>query len=204
MSRNNDIDWEKIERLYRLGQLSVREIARQCATQASTIIRRAKKDSWTQDLSMLVRQKSNATLLSNTSATPITRADIDVAVATVVDVVRSHRRGIESGRNIVNLLMQQLCASANTRDELEGIIDEETKADATTQRRAQLMRAVSLPAQAGVLRDLTAAMKNLIPLERQAFNIGDEPPKDSLEQLTDAQIRQRANELAAELGLPGI
>lgn len=49
MARNPLLDWEKIEKLYRLGQLSVREIAKQCETQASSITRRAERDGWTRD-----------------------------------------------------------------------------------------------------------------------------------------------------------
>lgn len=195
MGRNKNIDWERIEKLYRLGQLSVREIARQQEVQPSTITRRAEKDGWTQDLSELVRQKSNATLLSNTNATPLTRADVDVAVATVVQVVREHRRDISTGRGIVNLLMSQLVDVVGQRNDFEELIDLECAADKTTERRTKLMKAVSIPAHAGTVRDLSVAMKNLVYLERQAFNIADgaEPPPP------DLPLAERVDEGFADL-----
>lgn len=58
----------------------------------------------------------------------------------------------------------------------------ETKGDETSRRRTQLMRLVSLASHAGVLRDLSAAMKNLIPLERQAYNLDEQEHEEPYEE----------------------
>lgn len=201
MTRNNDIDFEKMEKLYRLGQLSIREIARQCDTQPSTVTRRAAKCHWTQDLSTIIAQRSTAALLSNTHATPPTREDVDVAVATVVQVVRSHRQDISHGRDIVALLLGQLVDVAQSRDELEGIIDQETFDAKTPQRRAHLMRAIAIPAHAKVISDLSTAMKNLVALERQAFNISDIAAPSAIEEATDDELDRAIAMYAAKAGV---
>lgn len=54
----------------------------------------------------------------------------------------------------------------NPRDEL---------AQDDSERRAKLMKAVALPTHASTMRDLSTAMKNLMMLERQAFNVPDAP-----------------------------
>jgi len=64
----------------------------------------------------------------------------------------------------------------------------------TTQgKRSGLLRAVSLPARAGVMRDLANATKILVGLEREAFGIVPEVAKPS------AAMAQSADELRAEL-----
>lgn len=55
-----------------------------------------------------------------------------------------------------------------------------------------MLKAISLPSHAGVLRDLSTALKNLVPLERQAYNI-----KDELEQ--GSTYEQRLIQLANEV-----
>jgi hypothetical protein len=61
------------------------------------------------------------------------------------------------------------------RDELENLITLETAEDAGVERRAKLMKGVSLPTHAATVRDLSMALKNLVMvmLERQAFNVPD-------------------------------
>lgn len=54
MGRRSDIDWEAVETAFRISQLSVRQIAEQHSTEASTITRRAKKHGWERDLSQAV------------------------------------------------------------------------------------------------------------------------------------------------------
>ena len=57
------IDWEAVERDYRVGQLSLRALAEKHGTTASTISRRAAKHGWVQDASQEVRERTRAALL---------------------------------------------------------------------------------------------------------------------------------------------
>jgi hypothetical protein len=49
--KQDDIDWPAIERDFRLGQFSVRQIAANHGVNASSISRRAEKERWAQDRS---------------------------------------------------------------------------------------------------------------------------------------------------------
>lgn len=46
MARRNDIDWERIQRLYVAGQLTIRQVADECGVSDSQIRVRAKKEGW--------------------------------------------------------------------------------------------------------------------------------------------------------------
>lgn len=184
-------DWEAVEKLYRAGVLSVRAIGELYGVTEGAIRKRAKKEGWERDLTAKVQQKARDELVRNEVRTAHANADgvrteqeiVSQAAMTVVEVVRSHRRDIAAGRNVVALLAAQLFEAAERRPELEAIIEEVTAEDASNDRRRALMRAVSLPTHAGTAKDLAAAMKYLIGLERQAFNVPDvpeqEPPDDT-------------------------
>lgn len=193
MTERKPIDWQAIEREYRVGQLSLRALAEKHGTTASTISRRAAKFGWVQDASQEVRERTRAALLvtaeegegaCNTVAsarnTP-TREDIDVAVQTNLVVMGRHRKDIAHGHRIVGLLFQQLEEAAQSRAELEGAIDAECADDETGQRKGRMLKAISLPVHAGVIRDLSTALKNLIPLERQAYNLDEVSSEESIE-----------------------
>ena len=194
MSRRNDIDWEKIETLYRLGQLSVRDIAANCGVQHSTIVRRAKAAGWVRDLSDQVRRETKAALIRGnaprTSDAPKeapspTRAEMDSAVRVNVAVQLSHRADVKDAKDIVRALLGQLKEALGSREALEDTVVEMTEPGP---RRAAMLRAVSLPAHAGVVRDLTAALKNLIPLERQAYSMDDAIEVNSYEEMLDRAL----------------
>ncbi len=178
-------DWESIERLYRAGVLSIREIAKIHEVSDTAIRKKAKELGWERDLTAKVQAKARDELVRASVRTALTRENlrterdiIEEAALTVVAVVREHRSGIATARRIVAVRSGQLLAAAGQRDALEVLIEEETAADASSDRRNKLYKAISLPSHATTARDLSMAMKNLIALERQAFNVPDVTPDD--------------------------
>lgn len=194
------IDWEAIEKDYRLGQLSVRAIATKYEVSAAAISKKAKQKQWVRDASGEVRERTRAALITqpkqeevnaevntvnsgvNTSTrnTP-TQADIEVAVQTNIQVINRHRQDIGKGQRIVHLLMGELITGTERKDEIEDAIIDETAEDKGSQRRSKMLKAVSLPSRAATMRDLSTAMKNLVALERQAYNLDEEASEESLE-----------------------
>jgi len=147
--KRNLIDWETIEKAYRIGQVSIREIARQHDIQASSITRRAKKGKWQRDHTDEIRQRTRATLLQrNKKNNKPTPEDIEIAVQTNVEIVRQHRKIIERTMAFANRLLDT--AEAKEID---------TKVDNR------------------VFLSITQGLAKVIPLERQSFNL-DEPSKD--------------------------
>lgn len=199
MSSKKAIDWEAIERDYRVGQLSLRALATKHGTTAGAISKKASAGNWVKDASQEVRERTRAALLTeprkektreetgdgntvSSEGNAPTQGDIEVAVQTNLQVITRHRRDIAKGHGLVNLLFQQLEQAATARDELEDAIIKETAGDENNQRRNRMLKALSLPTHAGVLRDLSTALKNLVPLERQAYNLDEVNTEETYEE----------------------
>ncbi|MCM2317807.1 MAG: hypothetical protein NDI93_00575 [Pseudomonas sp.] len=186
------IDWEAVERDYRVGQLSLRVLAEKHGCTAAAISKKAKACGWVQDASQEVRERTRAAMLVqprgegvnavNSAVNTPTREDIEVAVQTNLAVISRHRKDIGHGHRLVGLLFSQLEAAALHRAEIEDEIERECSGDETGARRTRMLKAISLPSHAGVIRDLSTALKNLIPLERQAYNLDEVSSEESFEE----------------------
>lgn len=191
-------DWESIERQYRAGVLSIREIGKAHDVSDTAIRKKAKAADWQRDLSAKVAEKVRSDLVRNEvrTANPQTEREIiEEAAATVVHVVRSHRARIKSGSALVDLLTEQLLDAANNREQLEESIEAECKGDIDSRRRNAMLRAVSLGAHASIASSLANATKTWVGLERQAFGLDDKGAGDA--PLAQDQVD---DELAALLG----
>lgn len=191
-------DWESIERQYRAGVLSIREIGKAHEVSDTAIRKKAKAADWQRDLSAKVAEKVRSDLVRSEvrTANPQTEREIvEEAAATVVHVVRSHRTRIKNGSALVELLTGQLLDAASNREELEESIEAECKGDMDGRRRNAMLRAVSLASHSTIAVNLANATKTWVGLERQAFGLddqgGNEPPQ-SQDQVED--------ELAALVG----
>lgn len=171
-------DWEAIEREYRAGQLSEAQIARQHGISRTAIQKRAKKHGWSRDLTEKVRKEVAARLVAEGLQPQRDAATVEQAATRGVQLVLGHRTGLARLRAIAEKLATQLDADSDDIKEIEEAIEEETAGDKNGQRRARMLAAVSLSSRAGVARELSQVLKNLIPLERQAFNLDEKAPAD--------------------------
>lgn len=169
-SARSHADWERIEREYRAGQFSVSEIGRLCGVSHTAINKRAKKHGWARNLTARVREEVSARLVAEEVSPETTREAIDVAASRGVELVRSHRQDIRSSRDMFRALLGELQGTTAHHDEIDMAIEDEKDG----KRRVAMHRAVSLPSRSRVMLDLAGALKTLVGLERQAFNI-DEP-----------------------------
>jgi hypothetical protein len=228
-----DVDWEAIEHEYRSSQLSTHQIGALHAISHTMVVRRAKRLGWTRNLAGRVRTAVKAALvidplndplidrrqapeapLAPLDTYPATRPDtpmtleeqervVETAAARAVMVVRSHRRDIAQARMLVRTLMSELMDTSRYGGQLEEAVLEETAADRNNQRRAAMLRAVSLPARATMIRDLSTAMSKLVALERQAFNLDAELPDDGKpvrDAVHDAKLQHIYDMLARRAG----
>ena len=173
-------DWESVKNEFRAGQLSNSEIARQHGISEGTIRKRAKKEGWKKDLRQRVKQAVRTELVREPHAR--TRAEVrteeeivETAAQRGAGVIKMHRKDIGCGRAIVGVLFERLAEAAESRGELEEAVREATKGDASLTRYNALMKAISLPAHAAVLQQLSLALKLIIQLERQAYSLETKP-----------------------------
>lgn len=188
MAKRKTYDWEAIEKEFRSGQLSIREIANQHGCSDTAIRKKMKALGVERDLSERVAQKVRTELVRNEvrTANPISEKEIiDTAADRAITIVRSERKKIGKGVEIVETLLDQLAEFAEKREEIEETIGDETAGDDNYVKRQQMLKAVSLPSHASVVVNLSNALKNLVALERQAFSIKDETGKtDKIEGIT--------------------
>lgn len=220
MSRRSDIDWEAIEREYRLGQKSNKQIAIEHGVQPSTIGRRAEKYEWVQDKSAEVRARSANLLVmidakkangkANSNATPSV-TDVRIAVQTRVEVVLGHRKYARRALNLAEVMLGdlELTSSPEGVGLIETLMDavktpeeSESEEDRTRRRRKQndaLNKALGLSERVDTLKRLSETVDRLVQIERQAFGINDKAPLEEQEGkvLNDAERASRASSILA-------
>src|SRR3954469_25903053 len=101
-------DWEAIERLYRAGQFTVSEIARQHGISHTAINKRAKKEGWPRDLTERVRQEASARLVSKAVSVETSREIVTAAAERGVSTVEGHLRRAERLKRLADLLIAEL------------------------------------------------------------------------------------------------
>ena len=204
------IDWEKVESLYRAGVASVRSIAGEHGLTEGGIRKRAHKLGWLRDLTVRVQERARAELVRNSVRAKSSDSDAAVvadAATTIVSIVQRHRADIFRSRNHVEALLEHLAEAYTKRTQIESHIVNDTPAAEDAQRRAAMLRAVALPAQANTLRSLISSLDKLVSMERQAYNIDAgtaiEPPgieSSSSSEDVEAQLLQDLRALRANPG----
>lgn len=193
-------DWEAIEAEYRSGTISNAELGRKYDVSESYIRKRAKEGGWSKDLTAkvqaAVRDKLVRAAVRSDNARTNSRTDaeiIEAAAETAVQVVQIHRRDVRHGRLICAALFAELQDTSANREIIAECIESETQDDTSPTRRNQMMKAISLPTRARAMLDLSAAMKNLVAVERQAFNLNDKQDKQDGKTVVMNMSRRRSN-----------
>lgn len=189
-------DWEAIEREYRLGQLSLREIARMYGVSDTAIRKKAKVLGWTRDLSGKVREKVRTDLVRTEVRTPNAREPeiVEAAAARGVEVVRAHRQDIARLRGLsetlANRLERYLLLGAMPEPKTEKEREEMEKA------QAELGAFIGIRETPGDLLDkLSKTLHRLVPLERQAFSLDDPTQGPDGPKLSRDQVERAAREV---------
>ncbi|QFH65066.1 hypothetical protein FR773_10130 [Leclercia adecarboxylata] len=181
-------DWEAIESAYRAGVMSLREIASQHGISEGAIRKRAKRDEWSRDLNVKVKERADDLVRKAEvrkqvrSETALSERVLIEATAEVIANVRMEHRGdIRRARTLANALFDELeaeCADVGALRELgELMLDPD---DNGRDRLNELYHAIiSMPERVKSMKALSETLKNLIGLERQAYSM-DEGEKDKV------------------------
>lgn len=179
-------DWESIERDYRAGVLSIREIAKLHGITDGAIRKKAKENGWLRDLTEKVNAKVRSDLVRSevrTADAQTERAIVEVAAAQVVHVVRDHRTVIKRMHSIALSLLEELDEQTISRD-LYSELGEMLRSpdDKFQDKRNDLYCKIIAGAnRVDSMKKLAETLKILIGLERQAFNISglEDKPDDT-------------------------
>lgn len=161
MAERKQIDWEAVEREYRAGQLSNREIGRKFNLTEGAIRKQAKALGWEKDLVEQVRKAVRRKLVrtevrkNNATEEEIVEAASDRAVA----VVEIQRKDINKLRDLEADCIKRL--------------EDNEKIAIVYQGKVTTELPVGLPTRADILQKLAFVAHKRIQLERQAYGMGD-------------------------------
>ena len=173
------VDWDAVERDYRTGQMTLRELAEKYGCSHQAIAKRAKGSEWTQDLGEQIRQATNAKLVAELVNHEVAKSGQEVAntvlAAAEVNtrVVLSHRKRLAD--------LHRLAEDAQAKLEEMGC----TLVD---------VREAGVFVQA--VNGLASITKTLIEQERKAFGLDETSEKktDLIEDLIlEAMNDRKAN-----------
>ncbi|MDR7875810.1 hypothetical protein [Yersinia mollaretii] len=187
-------DWEAIESAYRAGLMSLREIASQHNISEGAIRKRAKRDDWSRDLSAKIKERAEDLVRKEevrkqvrTETTLTERVLIEASAEVIANVRMEHRGDIRRARSITNALFDELAAESADLASLEKLGELMFNPDDKGQDRLSEIyhKVISMPERVKSVKALSDAMKNLIGLERQAYDIGDDKGDNVVSKLSD-------------------
>jgi hypothetical protein len=185
-------DWEAIERAYRAGLLSIREIASTQGITHGAINKRAKRDGWDRDLKAKIQAKADALVSKQAVSNLVSKESMDTErmivsanAEVIADVRLAHRKDIGRSRRLTNKLLDELEGLTDNNAEIAEIIDQlRDNEDADTALLDLCKKMSSLPNRTKVMKELSETLKTLIGLERQAYGLdvetGDKKMSDDL------------------------
>lgn len=194
------VDWEAVERDYRTGRFTLRELEAQHGVSYAQISRKANELGWSKDLREVIKQATDAAVLRET----VTQAQKDVTDAVLVaaevntQVILGHRKDIASTRSVAASLLEELSRSALLADEQELLTQVLAGAGAEpadeARIRATVQKALSLPSRVGSVKQLADTFDKLQLAERRAFGLDeklDRQPNSLADMATDELKRMR-------------
>lgn len=194
------LDWEAIERDYRAGLLSIREVAVRHGCTHTAINRRAKVGGWERDLKPKIQAKAEALVSRREVSSQVSRVSTGSPVETerqiieanaeaIVSVRMAHRCDIRRSRILTNKLLQELEQLTDHRDLAESLGEMMRNPDGFENDRLNdlYQKIIALPNRIKNMRELAETLKVLIALERQAYSLDEleheEPYEERLRRL---------------------
>lgn len=159
------IDWNGIERDFRAGKTSIRQIAEWYDVSEGAVRKKAKAENWSQ-LQRPSGEEDAGTFRKLSLIPTVQTADEAKAVFT-------------EGRSLALRMLDELGATTSRQGELEDMILEETAGEKDGRRRVAMMRAVDLPNRAKTLKDLMLAAKTAVEVARMERADGTAPRDDA-------------------------
>ncbi len=190
------LDVDRIAVDYSTGLLTLREIARRHGCAASRVVQLAQQHGWKQDIRAKARLKAEHLL--NSPEPPRTNgaehalgaiaSEVDQTAQAMAFIRHEHRGILKRGRTVMARLLQEVEEASHGQLFLELFeaaqreSDPEKKMDYLKRGAEKLL---TLPSRIYGINKLSVAAKNLIMLERQAFDLDapdagkPPPPRDA-------------------------
>ena len=182
------VDWEAVEREYRAGIRSLRDIASEFGITDTAIRKRAKREEWERDISSRVSAKAEALVRKaevrkevRAEAAITEREQINASAQMMADTVLNQRADVKRARATVQKLWALVDIELDQPEELKrlGEIMAAPDENGNDKLNEMYFAAISLPQQIKNVKLLADAIKVLIELERKVLRIDVMPdPED--------------------------
>ena len=190
-------DWEAVEKAYRTGQYSNRQLSTIHGPSEGMVRKKAKEGSWKKDLSKPVSKRVKEKLVAKPAEDkaeenhdgidPLPRPSdeeiIEAAANTAASIVFQHRAYAQKGREITGLLLDKL------KEQMEaGTIT-------VSQFGKNVEIDIPLDYMGKTLSAATQSLERLVKIERLAFRLDDDDKDENpLESLSDDEIDRQLAE----------
>lgn len=194
------VDWESVERDYRTGHFTLRELEAKHGVSYAQISRKAKELGWSKDLREVIKRATDAALLRDTVNDAQKDATETVLVAAELNknVILGHRSDLKATRDVAAALLGELSQAALLADDQELLVQILAGAGAEPQdearARALVGKALSVNARVSSVKALADAFDKLQVAERRAFGLdekADRVPNSLADMATDELKRMR-------------
>lgn len=169
-------DKEAVERDYRAGLLSLREISQKHGGNPNhvQISRWAKAEGWTRDLNAKIQAKAEALVLNSEGTKASERETIAVAATALAEVKLRHRSDLRTLRDAASGMLQELAGlgAPDLAQWLERMADDEAMdAKERAAARQQVDELLRLHSRIGSAHKLMDIMAKLVATERIVWGI---------------------------------
>jgi len=172
------VDWDAVERDYRTGKFTLRELEAKHGVSFAQISRKSKEQAWEKDLRGEIKLATDAALLrdSVTNAQKNVTDVVLVAAEVNTQVILGHRKGLQEITQVRNLLLSQVAQAAAQLPELSEVIEMLRQPnDMGIDKANDMMRkAMQRTALVDDLKKLAEVDEKVRKGEREAFGIGGE------------------------------
>lgn len=184
MPRLSESDWSLVERDYRAGILTDRQIAEKYGVSHGAIQKQAKARGWARNLSQRIVAKAEEKVAKEKVASKVAKAKniaterevVEESANALVAVIREHHSMLGNMRSIAQALLEQLKSVSENTSLFVQVGELNLSSDDSVDKLAELYRKViGLPGQVDTARKLAEVLKIIIELERKVFKINDQP-----------------------------
>ncbi len=184
MAERKQVDWESVERDYSAGLLSLREIGDKHGVTEGAIRKKAKKEEWVRDLTAKIAKKTDDLVRKEmvrsevrSEKTVSEKEVIEANAQAIVNIKLAHRGDIRKSKNIVNALFDELELTTDNRELFEQLGELLRRENDSGQDKLNdiYKKCISMSQRIDGVKKLTDALKTMIGLEREAYDIQSTP-----------------------------
>ena len=191
MEERKEIDWELIERHYRAGIKTVRQLASEYGVSHTAIQKRAKKFSWVRDLTEKIEQTTRNMVATKVVARVVATEQKLSDAATVMaysevisQVELTQQDDLKQSLEMTRLQMRELALLGNPNiasflieigKEMSSAVTDDHGVVVSPDKKAELFDYIlSLPGRIKMAKELAAAHGVYIPLQRKVFRLDND------------------------------